>query len=109
MIRDMLLYRALHRFTRSGERWAELRATGGDDDAIRERVSAEFGRWATFGGPSETGAAFDGGPNPRFWVGNSHKGPPTLQGAELIAVVRKLMRIPPVKVESVQGSLFGEE
>lgn len=103
---ESLLYRALHRYTRSGERWAELRATGGTDAEVCDRVVSEFGSWGTVGKRGEQ-ACFDG-PTLRFWLGSVPSGPPTIEGEELIDKARTLMRIPRPRSESAQAPLFGE-
>lgn len=101
---ESLLYRALHRYTRSGERWAELRATGASDEAMEDRIASEFGSWGTVG-PRGDCASFDG-PTMRFWLGSTPSGPPTLQGKALTDKARALLRIPRPQPESAQAPLF---
>lgn len=106
---DGLLFRALHRYRRSGERWAALRSEGASDKDLAQRVGDEFGSFAGFGGSGDTGASFDGGPRPRFWIGRTPAGKPDLEGQELIDRVRRVMRIPRPAAAPDQGALFADE
>lgn len=104
---DGLLYRALHRYLLSGERWAELRKRGAGDADLLARVNEEFGHFGYFVhfGSGEAAATFDAGKNPRLWRGTP-TGPPAIEGQALIDAARRVLRIPRPHATDHQAHLF---
>lgn len=91
------LDRALHMTSGARERWAERRASGLDDDALRAAIAEEFGICTGASGFSgNPGWTAFGNDKPALYLGGwSHiRQGPKLEGAALLDAARRLMQIP---------------
>lgn len=87
---EAALIRALHSTEGAAARWAGTSRM--DDDALRQRISEEFGISGGFGMTGER-VNYWGGTNPRVEIQIGADVPVELSGRELMAAVREALKI----------------
>ena len=83
---------ALHGFAGAEARWAKLKENGATDAQLKAAIATEFGNGG--GGSNPVSYYHEGGKQPKFWLGDSREGKPTLAGKALVAKVREVMGVP---------------
>jgi len=108
---DEIVFRAMHSIEGARGRWAQRRARGLDDAELRAAIVEEFGiaggfSWPQGGGGADIYVDVTGGLRPRLaWRGFDRPPPPwrgewdptpdrIIQGAELLALVRRVLEVP---------------
>jgi len=76
----------------AAERWARLQESGATDAQLKAAIATEFGNGG--GGSNPASYYHEGGKQPKFWLGDSREGKPTLAGKALLAKVREVMGVP---------------
>lgn len=92
---DTCLRAALHQLEGAKARWAQRQADGLDDDGLYAAIGLEFGTGDSSSTGPKPGYEITGGEHPKFWLGSVRTTlTPLLQGTELVAKVRTLLKIP---------------
>lgn len=87
------IIRALTPFSGGERRYESLAKRGASDAELRELIGREMGLGGGSSGPGRIAEWHVGGDNPRIWLHGWRSETPTIAGAELILVVRRLFAI----------------
>jgi hypothetical protein len=84
------LHRALHSTSGADERWRD--GSSFDDEALTQRIAAEFGIMGGFGAPGVR-VEFRGGKTPRITIEIGDGPGVELEGRELLAATREVLQL----------------